>query len=123
MARPSLILFGGKPTRTVVYRGFCGGRSRYYDQSDTVDLALDGCDKSIEAATKAIYAHHLSSFIFCSNSLYIHQQLAAMSSREVSHYVVTAHPPGGVLHTVKCNFLSKDSEVSACTSLESQWEE
>jgi hypothetical protein len=33
-------------------------------------------------------------------------------SREVSHYVVTAHPPGGVLHTVKCNFLAEDSEVS-----------
>lgn len=32
-------------------------------------------------------------------------------SREVSHYVVTAHPPGGVLHTVKCNFLAPDSEV------------
>ena len=32
-------------------------------------------------------------------------------NREVSHYVVTAHPPGGVLHTVKCNFLDKDSEV------------
>eukprot|EP00980_Cylindrotheca_fusiformis_P029024 scaffold22701_cov123-Cylindrotheca_fusiformis.AAC.3 len=31
-------------------------------------------------------------------------------SREVSHYVVTAHPPGGVLHTVKCNFLSSDTE-------------
>jgi len=31
-------------------------------------------------------------------------------SREVSHYVVTAHPPGGVLHTVKCNFLAADSE-------------
>mmetsp|Transcript_44638 Transcript_44638/g.108270 ORF Transcript_44638/g.108270 Transcript_44638/m.108270 type:complete len:518 (+) Transcript_44638:61-1614(+) len=29
---------------------------------------------------------------------------------ETSHYVVTAHPPGGVLHTVKCNFLSADSE-------------
>ena len=34
-----------------------------------------------------------------------------MNNREVSHYVVTAHPPGGVLHTVKCNFLEKDSEV------------
>ncbi len=33
-------------------------------------------------------------------------------NREVSHYVVTAHPPGGVLHTVKCNFLAADSEVS-----------
>jgi hypothetical protein len=33
-------------------------------------------------------------------------------SREVSHYVVTAHPPGGVLHTVKCNFVAEDSEVS-----------
>eukprot|EP00934_Nitzschia_sp_Nitz4_P007930 Nitzschia sp. Nitz4//scaffold17_size182527//65374//69935//NITZ4_001847-RA/size182527-processed-gene-0.49-mRNA-1//-1//CDS//3329539319//7920//frame0 len=32
------------------------------------------------------------------------------SNREVSHYVVTAHPPGSVLHTVKCNFLSPDSE-------------
>ena len=32
-------------------------------------------------------------------------------SREISHYVVTAHPPGGVLHTVKCNFLAEDSEV------------
>lgn len=32
--------------------------------------------------------------------------------REVSHYVVTAHPPGGVLHTVKCNFMSPDREVS-----------
>lgn len=32
-------------------------------------------------------------------------------NREVSHYVVTAHPPGGVLHTVKCNFLAEDSEV------------
>mmetsp|Transcript_10401 Transcript_10401/g.26164 ORF Transcript_10401/g.26164 Transcript_10401/m.26164 type:complete len:1472 (+) Transcript_10401:265-4680(+) len=31
-------------------------------------------------------------------------------NREVSHYVVTAHPPGGVLHTVKCNFLAADSE-------------
>ncbi|KAG7357385.1 mono-functional DNA-alkylating methyl methanesulfonate [Nitzschia inconspicua] len=31
-------------------------------------------------------------------------------NREVSHYVVTAHPPGGVLHSVKCNFLAKDSE-------------
>jgi len=31
-------------------------------------------------------------------------------NREVSHYVVTAHPPGGVLHTVKCNFLAEDSE-------------
>ncbi|CAJ1931101.1 unnamed protein product [Cylindrotheca closterium] len=30
--------------------------------------------------------------------------------REVSHYVVTAHPPGGVLHTVKCNFMSSDRE-------------
>ncbi|KAL3933161.1 MAG: hypothetical protein SGBAC_010515, partial [Bacillariaceae sp.] len=30
--------------------------------------------------------------------------------REVSHYVVTAHPPGGVLHTVKCNFMSPDRE-------------
>jgi hypothetical protein len=35
-------------------------------------------------------------------------------NREVSHYVVTAHPPGGVLHTVKCNFLAKDSEVREC---------
>lgn len=34
-----------------------------------------------------------------------------MNNREVSHYVVTAHPPGGVLHTVKCNFLNPDSEV------------
>ena len=33
-------------------------------------------------------------------------------SREASHYVVTAHPPNGVLHTVKCNFLAADSEVS-----------
>ena len=32
-------------------------------------------------------------------------------SKEVSHYVVTAHPPGGVLHAVKCNFLAPDSEV------------
>lgn len=31
-------------------------------------------------------------------------------SREVSHYVVTSHPPGGVLKSVKCNFLSKESE-------------
>jgi hypothetical protein len=34
-----------------------------------------------------------------------------MSSREVSHYVVTAHPPGGILNSVKCNFLAPDSEV------------
>jgi len=33
-------------------------------------------------------------------------------SREISHYVVTCHPPGAVLKTVKCNFLSKDSQVS-----------
>lgn len=33
-------------------------------------------------------------------------------NREASHYVVTAHPPGGVLQSVKCNFLAKDSEVS-----------
>ena len=33
-------------------------------------------------------------------------------NREVSHYVVTAHPPNGILHTVKCNFLAEDSEVS-----------
>ena len=38
-------------------------------------------------------------------------------SREVSHYVVTAHPPGGVLHTVKCNFLAPDSEVRTRTSV------
>ena len=31
--------------------------------------------------------------------------------REVSHYVVTAHPAGGALHSVKCNFLAPDSEV------------
>jgi len=31
-------------------------------------------------------------------------------NREVSHYVVTAHPPNGILHTVKCNFLAEDSE-------------
>lgn len=33
------------------------------------------------------------------------------SSREVSHYVVTAHPPGAVHFAVKCNFLAPDSEV------------
>lgn len=31
-------------------------------------------------------------------------------NREVCHYVVTAHPPGGVLYTCKCNFLDEDSE-------------
>jgi hypothetical protein len=40
-----------------------------------------------------------------------HESRQSKMSREVSHYVVTAHPPGGVLHTVKCNFLSSDSEV------------
>lgn len=30
-------------------------------------------------------------------------------SSEVSHYVVTAHPPGGVLLTVTCNFLSSST--------------
>src|SRR3569623_114174 len=30
-------------------------------------------------------------------------------SKEVSHYVVTAHPPGAVYHSTNCNFLSPDS--------------
>jgi hypothetical protein len=33
-------------------------------------------------------------------------------NKEVSHYVVTAHPPGSVLVTAKCNFLSPHSKVS-----------
>jgi hypothetical protein len=37
-------------------------------------------------------------------------------SRESSHYVVTCHPPGAVLKTVKCHFLSKDSQVSVVAS-------
>ena len=31
--------------------------------------------------------------------------------KEVSHYVVTAQPPGSVLATAKCNFLSPHSKV------------
>jgi len=30
-------------------------------------------------------------------------------NKEIAHYVVTAHPPGGVLLTAKCNFLSEHS--------------
>jgi len=33
------------------------------------------------------------------------------SANEVSHYVVTAHPPGAVLRTAKCNFMAPDSLV------------
>ncbi|GKY95822.1 hypothetical protein MPSEU_000542800 [Mayamaea pseudoterrestris] len=29
--------------------------------------------------------------------------------KEFAHYVVTAHPPGGVLVTAKCNFIARDS--------------
>lgn len=31
--------------------------------------------------------------------------------KEFAHYVVTAHPPGGVLVSTKCNFLAPDSLV------------
>lgn len=34
------------------------------------------------------------------------------NSKEVAHYVVTAHPPGSVRLTAKCNFLSENSLVS-----------
>lgn len=33
------------------------------------------------------------------------------NSHEASHYVVTAHPPGAVLLSAKCNFLSPESTV------------
>jgi len=33
------------------------------------------------------------------------------SANEVSHYVVTAHPPGAVLRTAQCNFMAPDSLV------------
>lgn len=56
--------------------------------------------------------HNLSSssslfFVTPSLSIIIYSTM----NREVSHYVVTAHPSGGVLHSVKCNFLARDSEV------------
>ena len=35
-------------------------------------------------------------------------------NKEIAHYVVTAHPPGGVLLTAKCNFLSEHSTVCVC---------
>jgi hypothetical protein len=33
------------------------------------------------------------------------------SQNEISHYVVTAHPPGSVLLAAKCNFLAPTSLV------------
>jgi hypothetical protein len=34
------------------------------------------------------------------------------STNEAGHYVVTAQPPGAVLHSVKCSFLAPGSVVS-----------
>ena len=46
-----------------------------------------------------------------------------MVNKEVGHYVVTAHPPGGVLLTARCNFLSpfslvSDKKLNACTPVD-----
>lgn len=38
--------------------------------------------------------------------------MSASTKKEAAHYVVTAHPPGGVLLTAKCNFTSPFSLVS-----------
>ena len=42
---------------------------------------------------------------------FIYSLLYLTMSAEVSHYVVTAHPPGAVLLTASCSFLSPDSKV------------
>lgn len=39
------------------------------------------------------------------------------SAHEVSHYVVTANPPGAVLETARCNFLAPDSLVRATSMM------
>ena len=48
----------------------------------------------------------------CAHRITSHRFPSTFSmKKEISHYVVTAHPPGGVLLTAKCNFLSPNSLV------------
>ena len=49
--------------------------------------------------------------VLCESAAEIENMSKNSSSKEVAHYVATAHPPGGVLKAIKCNFLAPDSEV------------
>jgi hypothetical protein len=92
-------------------------RTTYHEQARSRAEAEQGFVVRASSSPIQAVSSHFSNY--CTATLLLRLESLSSSmvmSRESSHYVVTCHPPGAVLKTVKCHFLSKDSQVSVVAS-------